>query len=241
MVKEMLGGLLSRTPPQKRPVKVDRDAPVKGAGFVVFDTELTGLDEKTDSIVSVGAIRMTGTRMEVSGSFYKLVKPEKELTKTSVVIHGITPSEVSRKPFIDEVLYEFLQFAGEDILVGHFVSIDLSFVNREMKRIVGYPLRNQAVDTYSIHEWLKVHSEAYGALFPGQTDPGLYTIARRFGIPVNGAHNSEIDAYITAQVFQRYIPMLSERGVSSVGELLSVGAPGKGGEGKARHGEISSL
>lgn len=242
MVKEMLGGILSRTQPRKRPIKVDRDAPVKAARFVVFDTELTGLDERTDSIVSVGAVRMAGGTLDVGSSFYMLVKPEKELTKTSVVIHGITPSEVVRKPFIDEVLYEFLQYVGEDILVGHFVSIDLSFVNREMKRILGYPLRNRAVDTYSIHEWLRARSEAYAALFPGQASPGLYAIAKRFGIPVNGAHNSEVDAYITAQVFQRYIPMLSEHGIGSVGELLSVGAPGKGGEGSAAlHGEIGSL
>jgi hypothetical protein len=50
-----------------------------------------------------------------------------------------------------------------------------------------------------------------------------------------------VDAYITAQVFQRYIPMLAEHGIGSVGELLSVGAPGKGGEGTALHGEIGSL
>ncbi len=241
MVREMLGGLISRTSPRKRPIKVNRDAPVKGSRFVVFDTELTGLDERTDNIVSVGAVRMAGTLIEVGGSFYELVNPEREITKKSVVIHGITPSDVFRKPVIDEVLFEFLRYVGEDIIVGHFVSIDLAFVNREMKRIVGYPLRNRAVDTYSIHEWLKRHSEAYRAMFPGQSDPGLYTIARRFGIPVNGAHNAEIDAYITAQVFQRYIPMLAEHGIGSVGGLLSVGAPGKGGERTEPHGEISSL
>ena len=184
---------------------------------------------------------MTGSRVEVGGSFYMMVNPEKELTRTSVVIHGITPSEVERKPYIDEVLYEFLNFVGEDILVGHFVAIDLSFINREMKRILGYGLRNPAVDTYSVHEWLKARSRRYAAHFPGQAGPALYSIARRFGIPVNGAHNSEMDAFITAQVFQRYIPMLSGHGIDSVGELLSVGAPGKGGEATALHGEISSL
>jgi DNA polymerase III alpha subunit (gram-positive type) len=76
---------------------------------------------------------------------------------------------------------------------------------------------------------------------PLQAGPGLYDIARRFGIPVSGAHNSEMDAYITAQVFQRYIPMLSEHGIDSVGALLSAGSPGKGGDAAALHGEISSL
>jgi DNA polymerase-3 subunit epsilon len=158
MVKEMLDGLLNRTPPRKRPIKVDKSAPARDARFVVFDTELTGLDEKSDSIVSIGAVRMTGTSIQVGESFYRVVNPEKELTKTSVVIHGITPSEVVRKPYIDEALYEFLSFAGDGILVGHFVSIDLSFMNREMNRILGYPLRNPAVDTFSLHEWLKARS-----------------------------------------------------------------------------------
>ena len=45
------------------------------SGIVVVDTELTGLDEKKDSIVSIGAVRMTGGRIELGDMFYRLVSP----------------------------------------------------------------------------------------------------------------------------------------------------------------------
>ena len=48
--------------------------------YVVVDTELTGLDEKKDSIVSIGAVRMTGGRIELGDMFYRLVSPRTQLT-----------------------------------------------------------------------------------------------------------------------------------------------------------------
>ncbi|HXX57414.1 MAG TPA: 3'-5' exonuclease, partial [Thermodesulfovibrionales bacterium] len=96
---------------------VDEKASVLDAGYVVIDTELTGLDERKDSIVSLGALRMTGGRIELGESFYRLANPETALTSESVVIHGITPSDVVEKPSIDTVLAEFLQFCNDAIIV----------------------------------------------------------------------------------------------------------------------------
>ena len=42
---------------------------LESARYVVIDTELTGLDEKKDSIVSIGAVRMEGGRIEMGDSF----------------------------------------------------------------------------------------------------------------------------------------------------------------------------
>ena len=38
--------------------RIDLSVPVATAQYVVMDTELTGLDYKLDSIVSVGAVKM---------------------------------------------------------------------------------------------------------------------------------------------------------------------------------------
>lgn len=214
---------------------------IRDAGYVVIDTELTGLNEKKDSIISIGAIRMAGGRINLEETFYRLISPDAEFKSESVVIHGITPSDVREKPEIDEVLSEFLQFCGDDILIGHCVSIDLSFINREMKRILGFNLKNAALDTFAIYEWMGKKMPANKTLAVPLRDCSLYGIAQRFGISANGAHNAMVDAFITAQVFQRFIPMLPFAGIRTIEDLLRVGNPSRGGDRFRTAGEASNF
>ena len=215
---------------KKKAVVIDKEVPLDEVRYVVIDTELTGLDERKDSIVSMAAIRMVGGRIDFEDVFNMLVNPETALTAESVIIHGITPSEVVKKPGIEAVLGEFIQFCDKDILVGHCVSIDMEFINREAKRLFGCPLGNHVIDTSAVYEWIRERYSSEKTFPCSFTDSGLFDIAKFFGIAVNGAHDAIIDAFITAQLFQRFIPMLMQRGVKSIGDLLRVGNPSKGGD-----------
>jgi DNA polymerase III subunit epsilon len=219
----------------------DPTRPFTGARFVVMDTELTGLDEKRDSIVSIGAVRMTGGVIDLGDTFYQLVNPETALSASSVVIHEITPSEVAAKPPIDAVLAEYLAFASDDILIGHFVSLDLAFLNREMRRVFKHELRNPVLDTLSIYEWLSRRLKPH-AHFKA-TPPGyrLYDIAKCFDIPMNVAHNAIADAYTTAQLFQRFLPLLTEVGINTLDELIRIGTPFQGNQRFGVSGEFSNF
>lgn len=218
----------------------EEDLPLNRARYVVIDTELTGLDEKKDSIVSMAAIRMTGGAIDLENIFTRVVNPASSLSAESVVIHGITPSETAGKPSIEDALSEFARFCRDDLLVGHCVSIDLTFINKEMKRAFGSGLGNPALDTSAIYAWIVKRSpeKAFPRSFSGS---GLYEIASYFGIPVSGAHDAVMDAFITAQVFQRFIPILIERGVEDVGDLLRIGHPSRGGENGRLSGEMYGL
>jgi DNA polymerase III subunit epsilon len=199
--------------------------PLTETRFVALDTELTGLDEKRDSIVSIGAVRMTGGKIDIGNSYYQLIKPETALSAESVVIHEITPSDVAAKPPIETVFAGFIDFIGTDVLLGHFIMIDLEFIDRDMKRIVGHKTPNPALDTYSIYEWLAGRMPDYKCFAEKPARPTLYHMAKCFGIPVSGAHNAMMDAYTTALLFQRFLPLLSEAGVENIGDLLRIGKP----------------
>jgi DNA polymerase-3 subunit epsilon len=213
---------------------------VDAARYVVIDLELTGLDERRDSIVSLGALRMEGGRIDLGTTFSRLVSPRTELSAASVVIHEITPSEVEAKPGIDAVLDEFLAFCGADVVVGHCVGIDLAFLNRERKRRRMPPVRNAAVDTPALYEWLRKRN-AGQACFALPPEAGLYEVAACFGIPVNGAHKALMDAFITAQLFQRMLPVLVASGVETIGQLMKIAHPYKGGDRFRTTGEIGNF
>jgi DNA polymerase-3 subunit epsilon len=214
---------------QKHP-GINEKRPITDVRYVVVDTELTGLDEKKDCIVSIGAVRMTGGRIELGDLFYRLVRPNEKLTADSVVIHEITPSDVVAQPVIDTVLAEFLEYAADDVLVGHFIAIDLAFLNRETKRLYGREMRNAVIDTFTLDEWLRKRLKSHACFATALSGYRLYDIAKNIGIPVNSSHNAIADAFTTAQLLQRFIPLLKEAGVQDIGELLKRGKPFEGGD-----------
>lgn len=215
---------------KKKQKRIDERTPITEARYVVVDTELTGLDEKKDSIVSIGALRMTGGSIDLGGNFYRLISPRTELSAASVVIHEITPSEVEAKPGIESVLAAFMEFCGDAVLVGHFISIDLSFLNREMKLNRRAGITNPALDTFSIYEWLRKRDKCRDCSNTPSGGFRLYDIVKCFDIAVNGAHNAVMDAFTTAQLLQRFLPLLAEAGVHDIGDLLRIGIPFKGGD-----------
>jgi len=225
---------------KKKPV-VDGSRSIRDTRYVVVDTELTGLDEKKDSIVSIGAVRMSGGTIELGDTFYRLVSPKAALKADSVCIHEITPSDVCEQPGIESALGDFLAYAGNDVLVGHFISIDLSFLNREMKRLYGQELPNPVLDTYSLYEWLRKRQRTRDCFATPVAGYRLYDIIKCFDIPVQGAHNAIMDAFATAQLFQRFIPYLAEAGAQDVGELLKAGKPFEGGDRFSISGEFGNF
>ena len=200
--------------------------PLDRAPYVVMDTELTGLNFRKDSIVSVGALRMIGTRIELNRPFYEVVMPSTELTSKSILVHEITHSETEQKPGIEMIMEGFLRFCEGAIIVGHFISLDLRFLAKEIKRIGFGSLKNPAVDTCVLHEWMNQNrGDLSSRYFNGMESKDLFSLAKKFEVPVHGAHNALMDAYVTAQLFQRFIFMLITLGVRTLRDLLRIGKP----------------
>ena len=63
------------TPQQDLKKRLDLKSNINETDFVAFDTELTGLDFKHDSIISIGAVKLQGATILPGKTFYRLVKP----------------------------------------------------------------------------------------------------------------------------------------------------------------------
>lgn len=214
--------------------------PLEEARFTVLDTELTGLDPRRDDIVSIGAVHMTGRRIPLGDAFQTLVRPSVSLDGRTVVVHRITPSQLEGQPLVQEVLKPLLGYLDGTVLVGHFISIDLAFLDRDMRRWRGRQLLIRAVDTLALYGWLRKRRVDHPALALEAPAPSLYALAEAFDIPVEAAHTALGDAYLTAQVLQRLLPLLEAAGIRDLGGLCRVGHPRQqlaqvdGGEGHAQ-------
>jgi len=199
---------------------------IEDARFVVFDTELTGLNLRKDSIVSIGAVKMAGGRIHLGDYFYRLVRPETALTGKSILIHELTPDEVAVCPDIETLLPEFIDFCRNCVLVGHFVSLDLGFLNKELKRLYNRTLQSPAIDTQRIYRWL-TKKKKNGCSYHEEKseDLDLTSLAAKYRIPASRAHNALDDAYVTAQLFQRFLTELPGAGIHTIADLIQIGKP----------------
>jgi DNA polymerase III subunit epsilon len=206
--------------------KINQNTLIQEAKYLVFDTELTGLSIKKDSIVSIGALKMHGGKIDLNETYYRVVDPRAKLTGQSVLIHGITPSEASECPKIEMLLPEFLDFCGNSIIVGHFVAIDLAFINKEMTKLFGFPLQNPAIDTRKVYQWIRKNEEQFCSYHAGLSEKmDLLSLADKYAIPVNKAHHALDDAFVTAQLFQRFLTLTTKFGAHTVADLVSIGRP----------------
>ena len=96
--------------------------------YVAFDIETTGLNPKYDKIIEIGAVRVReGEPVETFSTF---VNPAKSLPARIVELTGIRDADVAAAPYIDEILEPFLSFVGDDVLLGHNILFDYSFVKK---------------------------------------------------------------------------------------------------------------
>ena len=58
---------------------------------------------------------------------------------------------------------------------------------------------------------------------PGRAD--LFSLAGEFDIPVSRTHHALYDAYVTAQLLQRYLNILPQHGIRTVRDLRRIAKP----------------
>ena len=102
--------------------------------YVVIDLETTGLSPKYEKIIEIGAVRIRNG--EVSDTFSTFVNPGKSLPPRITELTGINEAELVNAPYIEEILDEFLDFIGDDVLMGHNLLFDYSFIKKFAFRIL---------------------------------------------------------------------------------------------------------
>lgn len=198
-------------------------APLDSVRYVVLDTELTSLEQRTNRLLSVGAIAMQGASIQLGQQFYRVVNPQVEIPAESVVIHQIRAQDVEDASQIAKTLEELGQFIAGAVLVGHFASIDVNVLRKEMAQ-TGHTLTNPAVCTARTHQWLLRKGPYSEDLQQRLERLDLATVATYYGLAPSAAHHALSDAFLTASVWQKMLFALPKHGVKDVKKLLKIAA-----------------
>jgi DNA polymerase-3 subunit epsilon len=203
----------------------DQSGPLTDYRFVVFDTELTGLNKRRDEIISIGAVTIRNMRIELGNSFHTYIKPAVNTEYTeSTFIHRITPQQLEQAPTAEEVLPEFLEFCGDALLTGHFVGIDMYFLNKACMDVLGGHISNPSVDTMRLARGYK---EGRGIYEYGQCDQSesyqLNDLTEEFNLPRFKAHDALEDAMQTAYLFLFLLKKMKKGGIKTLKQLYQAG------------------
>jgi len=198
--------------------------PLHDYTFVVCDTELTGLNKRKDEIISIGAVRIVNLQIELSQTFHQYIRPKNIDPNQATLVHRITPEELKSAPSTEEVLPKFIEFCGDGLLVGHFVGIDMYFLNKAARRTLGGMLSNPSVDTMRL---ARGYVEAKCTDFYGGCDQAssynLDVLTEEFHLPKFKPHDALEDALQTAYLFLFLVKKFKHGGIDTLKELYLAG------------------
>lgn len=171
-----------------------RNTSRKDLNHTVIDLETSGLHPETDEIIELGAMRIRDG--EIAAEYAALVKNSRPVPENVLQLTGITETELKVSGLaLSDALTAFLKFVGDDMLVGHNIMFDLSFLREACRRCSVKIPNNRCVDTLSLaRKRLK-----------GIHNYKLETIAEHLSLDTAGMHRVTADCRLTDMVYRKLI------------------------------------
>ncbi len=184
------------------------DTPLSEVDFVAIDFETTGLDPDENDIITIGLVPFNLKRIYLRESRHWKVRPKHKLDEDSVIIHGITHSELIDAPDLADILGELLPCLSGKIVVVHYRRIEREFLDKALRDRIGEGIEFPVLDTLQLEEdiqknltsslWDKIKGKKPESLRLAQS-------RRRYGLPDYTPHHALTDAIATAELFQAQI------------------------------------
>ncbi len=168
--------------------------------FVVFDTETTGFDFENDRILSIGAVSVLNSSIEIKDNF-EVFLDQQRFNPDTVKIHGIIKNERINKVKEVTAIERFLGYIGNSVLVAHHAGFDVKMINKALTRNGLPKLKNKVLDTAIIYKRTRLKTN----LIDREKVYSLDEIAEAYNIEVTDRHTASGDAYITAIILMKLL------------------------------------
>ena len=170
--------------------------------WVALDCETTGLNVRSDEIISIGAVRIVGQRIMTSERLELLVRPERGVSAESVRIHRLRERDVAQGLPIDEALKRLMHFIGSRPLVGYYLEFDVAMLNRALFPMLGQGLPQPKIEVSGLYYDYKFRQlPAYQQQASPLIDLRFATLMNDLGLPLRDAHDALNDAVMAALAF----------------------------------------
>ena len=176
--------------------------------WVALDCETTGLNVRTDEIISIAAVRIVGNRVMTSERIELLVRPERRVSAESVRVHQLREQDVAGGMAPEAALIQLMYFIGSRPLDGYYLEFDLAMIDRALFPLLGMGLpqaRNEVSAMY--------YDYKFRQLAPHQQDRVIdlrfATLMSDLDLPLREAHDALNDAVMAALAFIKLRQLLA--------------------------------
>lgn len=195
--------------------------PLSTTDFVVMDVEATGAELLPCRIIEIGAYRVSDGK--IVAKFETLLNPGTPISRFIKSLTGISDEMVSSAPVFADIADDWLDFAGDSVLVAHNAPFDLRVLDHEIGRTFpGQRMRNTSLCTITLARHL----------IPDLGRYRLDSVAGHFGIEIKPRHRAASDALATAKILIRLLTTLNEFGIADIGSARQFRIDGEGRSGK---------
>ena len=178
--------------------------------FILLDTETTGLEIKSDRLISINAVEMI--KGELTGMQFNAYL-DKRFYDSMPLMYYLSDYNYSRKDNIKKSLQTFLDFVKDDMIITHNASFDMKFINRELNKygLETIPL-NRCICTLKYFRNLKKIG-----IFDKNFGLKLCDLCRYYDIYVNpkDLHQGIVDTI----VFGRVVAKMFEDGICNINDM----------------------
>lgn len=179
----------------------EEDVLLEDATFVVFDLETTGLSNRMDDIIEIGAVKMH--RGEIIDRLQEFVNPGRPLPDFITELTHIRQSDVDGAPDLKTLMPKIKKFMEGCILVAHNAVFDIGMLNAGCRKLGVPEFDNPVIDTLpAAYSMFELRSYRLGA------------VCRYYDVPYDGegAHRADYDAEVLSLVF---LGMLKDWGLDA--------------------------
>lgn len=167
--------------------------------IVVFDTETTGLDVYNDDILQIAACKMREGRVVEGSELSLYIASDKPIPEMLGDIVNPIVEERKQHELLSpaEALQRFLDYVGDDILLGHNATYDYDIMDFNLKRYL------PSVD------WRKEHPACFDSLklarllFPGFVKYRLKNLIEYLHLEGENSHLADADVFATCSLVAR--------------------------------------
>lgn len=157
--------------------------------FVLLDLETTGLSPKEDRIIEIGAIKYE--KGKFVSKLETFVNPARRIPDRIIEVTGITDDMVASAPYIEAVIGELVDFLQGNVIIGHNIVFDYSFVKQNA-------INNKLEFNENVIDTLKLARK----FLPELPKRSLDYLCEHFGIVDENHHRAINDAHVAGELYK---------------------------------------
>jgi len=175
----------------------EMNTPVSKLAILSVDFETTGLDARSDKLLSIGFVEMQDKQIPLRSCYHQIINTQEQLEESNVIIHHITDSQKEQGQPLAQVVETLLKALTGKVMLVHFARIEQQFLQQACIELYGMAPDFPMIDTLAIAKRrLDKRDVAY--------DPSelrLSVLRDKYKLPEHHAHNALNDAIATAELF----------------------------------------